>query len=160
MGIPVSLHSRPGVPGLLSPTTPYQPGAARSVCGHHTTEYHSLADGAVSSPGPGPGTVHYQWAETQLPDRRPPRVATEVASSNLQSAPAHPEAVNNFIRKELSLGHLLGPLPDTSHMPPLQINRIGVVPKGNNTGKWCLITDLSFSSGLTVNDGIDPSCAR
>ncbi len=30
-------------------------------------------------------------------------------SSNLQSAPSHPEAVNDFVRKELSLGRLLGP---------------------------------------------------
>ena len=29
--------------------------------------------------------------------------------------------------------------------PPLQINRLGVIiPKGHNTGKWRLITDLSF----------------
>ncbi len=41
-------------------------------------------------------------------------------------------------------------------MLPLQVNRIGVVPKGHNTGKWRLITDLSFPSGLSVNDGIDP----
>ncbi len=49
---------------LLSSTTPYQFGAARPVGGHHTTEYHSLADGAVSSPGPGPGAVHYRRAES------------------------------------------------------------------------------------------------
>ncbi len=78
------------------------------------------------------------------------------ARDNLQSAPAHPEAVDEFITKELALGRMVGPISDTSHMPPLQINRIGVVPKGHNTGKWRLITDLSFPKGFSVNDGIDP----
>ena len=41
-------------------------------------------------------------------------------------------------------------------LPPLQINRFGVIPKGHNTGKWRLITDLSFPTGFSVNDGIDP----
>ena len=35
------------------------------------------------------------------------------------------------------------------------MNRFGVIPKGHNSGKWRLITDLSFSPGGSVNDGID-----
>ena len=35
------------------------------------------------------------------------------------------------------------------------MNRIGVVPKGHNTGKWRLIIDLSLPRGQSVNDGID-----
>ena len=31
-----------------------------------------------------------------------------------------------------------------------------MIPKGHNTGKWRLITDLSYPSNLSVNDGIDP----
>ena len=50
---------------------------------------------------------------------------------------------------------MLGPFDSTSDLPPLQINRFGVIPKGN-TGKWRLITDLSFPHGNSVNDGIDP----
>ena len=38
----------------------------------------------------------------------------------------------------------------------LQINRMGVVPKGHTLGKWRMITDLSFPDGTSVNDGIDP----
>ena len=41
-------------------------------------------------------------------------------------------------------------------IPDLQVNRFGVMPKGHNTGKWRLITDLSFPPGASVNDGIDP----
>ena len=51
---------------------------------------------------------------------------------------------------------MLGPFQDTSTLPPLHINRFGVIPKGYNTGKWRLITDLSFPHGHSVNDGIDP----
>lgn len=31
-----------------------------------------------------------------------------------------------------------------------------MIPKGHNTEKWRLITDLSCPAGLNVNDGIDP----
>ena len=36
------------------------------------------------------------------------------------------------------------------------ISHIGIIPKGRNTGKWQLITDLSFPEGSSVNDGITP----
>ena len=32
-----------------------------------------------------------------------------------------------------------------------------MIPKGHNTGKWRLTTDLSFPEGASVNDDIDPS---
>ena len=79
------------------------------------------------------------------------------AARNLVSASLHPEAVNEFIAKELSLGRLLGPFQEDTELPQLHINRIGVVPKGHNAGKWRIITDLSFPHGQSVNDGIDPS---
>ena len=78
------------------------------------------------------------------------------AQSNLESASAHPEAVNEFIWKELSLVRLLGPFPMTSDLSSFQVNRIGVVPKGHGMGKWRLITNLSFPHGASVNDGINP----
>ena len=49
-----------------------------------------------------------------------------------------------------------GPFPSANDFPPQHINRFGVTPKGHNTGKWRLITDLYFPAGLSVNDGIDP----
>lgn len=79
------------------------------------------------------------------------------ASSNMLSACQHPKVVNEYLSKELALGRLLGPFPDPSSLPPLQINRFGVIPKGHQTGKWRLITDLSFPPDKSINDGIDPS---
>ena len=43
------------------------------------------------------------------------------------------------------------------NLPSLHINRFGVITKGHNTGKWCLITDLSYPHGQSVNDSIDSS---
>ena len=78
-------------------------------------------------------------------------------SANMLSANAHPGVVTDYIQKELSLGRMLGPFQSTDHLPPLHFNRFGVIPKGHNTGKWRLITDLSFPQGHSVNDEINPS---
>ena len=48
---------------------------------------------------------------------------------------------------------MLGPFSPSFSTPELQINRFGVIPKGQ-TGKWRLITDLSFPPDQSVNDGI------
>ena len=50
---------------------------------------------------------------------------------------------------------MLGPFPASFSPPDLQIDRFGVIPKGQS-GKWSLITDLSFPPGRSVNDGIAP----
>ncbi len=54
---------------------------------------------------------------------------------------------------------MLGPFPSTDHLPHLHISRFGVIPKGHNTGKFRLITDLSSPTGRSVNDGIDSNFA-
>ena len=79
------------------------------------------------------------------------------ASSNMVSAHLHPEVVTAYLQKQLSLGRMLGPFNSTEVQQPVHINRFGVIPKGHNTGKWRLITDLSFPHGLSVNDGINSS---
>ena len=38
----------------------------------------------------------------------------------------------------------------------VQMNRIGVVPKGQ-TGKWRLSTDLSYPPGKNMNDAVEPT---
>ena len=38
--------------------------------------------------------------------------------------------------------------------PDVHINRFGVIPKNYQQDKWRLITDLSYPSGSSVNDGI------
>ena len=79
------------------------------------------------------------------------------APENMGSARLHPEVITDYLQKERTLGRLLGPVPGSLVLPNLQINRFGVIPKGHNTGKWRLITDLSFPPGQSVNDGIDPA---
>ena len=79
------------------------------------------------------------------------------ASANMPSAIHHPQVVTNYLQDELSRGRMLGPFHSLQGLPPLHINRFGVIPKGHNTGKWRLITDLSFPHGRSVNDGIDRS---
>jgi hypothetical protein len=61
--------------------------------------------------------------------------------------------VSEYLAKELTLGRMLGPFcKSASVAAAVHINRFGVIPKGHNTGRWRLITDLR---GHSVNDGID-----
>ena len=50
------------------------------------------------------------------------------ASSNMLSTTA------DYIQQELSHGRMLGPIHSFQGLPPLHINRLGVIPKGHNTG--------------------------
>ena len=77
------------------------------------------------------------------------------ATANMPSAAAHPEVVSRYIDNELVLGRMLGPFPSDWAPPGLQISRFGVIPKGQEPGKWRLITDLSSPHGYSVNDGIE-----
>ena len=79
------------------------------------------------------------------------------ASRNMQSALDHPDVVQAYLDSECYRGRMLGPFSASSQvlLPPCHINRFGVIPKGRNTGKLRLITDLSFPPGLGVNDGND-----
>ena len=79
------------------------------------------------------------------------------ARSNMQSARQHRQIITDYLRKEQSLGRMLGPFTATEIPACTHINRFGVIPKGHNTGKWRLITDLSYPPDLSTNDGIDPS---
>ena len=75
------------------------------------------------------------------------------AKNNLQSAVAHPTVVDDYIHHELSLERISGPY-SPSMCPDVHINRFGVIPKNYQQDKWRLITDLSYPSGSSVNDGI------
>ena len=74
----------------------------------------------------------------------------------MRSALDHPEVVQQYLDKECSLGRMLGPFSaaEMSRLPVCHINRFGVIPKGHNTEKWRLITNLSFPPSGSVNDGI------
>ncbi len=78
------------------------------------------------------------------------------ATRNMESATQHPEVVAEYLRKECASSRMLGPFPSMAHLPQLHVSRFGVIPKGHNTGKFRLITDLSFPARQSVNDGIDP----
>ncbi len=78
------------------------------------------------------------------------------ASSNMHSAEERPSITTEFLASELRSGGVLGPI-DPSSAVAIQVNRFGLVPKGHHPDKWRLIVDLSFPSGGSVNDGIDPA---
>ena len=77
------------------------------------------------------------------------------ASANMPSARQHPEVIRDYLQSELAKDRMLRPFPSTQSLPPVHINRFGIIPKGHNMGKWRLLTDLSFLRGRSVNDGID-----
>ena len=80
------------------------------------------------------------------------------ANSNMMSAFQHPEPIAEYIEKELKRSRTLGPFPVGGRLQSaIQISRFGVIPKGHNEGKWRLITDLSYPTGHSVNDGINPA---
>ena len=79
------------------------------------------------------------------------------ANWNIPSAYTHPQVVHEYIQKELVDGNFIGPLPSPQlcgGQQTIHISRIRVVPKGHNTGKWQLITNLSYPPNRSVNDGI------
>ena len=67
--------------------------------------------------------------------------------------------IQQYLDMKCSLGRMLGPFreEELAVLPPCHINHFGVIPKGANTGKWRLITDLSFPPDASVNDAIDPA---
>ena len=74
------------------------------------------------------------------------------AASNCPSANEHPAVIDEYLKKEVSLGRIFGP----RQAPPLQnlhVSRFGLIPKKGNA--WQLILDLSFPVEHRVNDGID-----
>ncbi len=78
------------------------------------------------------------------------------ATCNMHSTRLRPAAISGYIADELSKGRMLGPFP-LAWKAQVHINRFGLIPKGHNTGKYRLITDLSYPSGCSVNDGISPA---
>ena len=78
------------------------------------------------------------------------------AGANMPSARDNPQIIEDYLQKELRVGNILGPFQPSDLSPSLHINRFGCIPKKHQSGKWRLITDLSFPKGNSVNDTIDP----
>ena len=76
------------------------------------------------------------------------------AGTNLLSASLNQDVVSMYIKDEVVLGRMAGPLSQKAagrvHASP-----IGVIPKGHTPGKWYLIVDLSSPAESSVNDGIN-----
>ena len=75
----------------------------------------------------------------------------------MQSAIHHPKVISDYLQNELSRCRMLGPFSKHQVPSSMHINRFGVILKGHNTGKWRLITDLSFPPKYSVSDGIEPT---
>ena len=78
------------------------------------------------------------------------------AMSNMQSARDNPRIIDDYLQAETAQGRILGPYNPNS-MPGIHTNRFGVIPKKHQPNKWRMITDLSFPTGSSVNDAIDPA---
>ena len=77
------------------------------------------------------------------------------ATRNLRSVQDHPEVVDAYLGKEVSLGRAFHfNAHSTPYLPELTTSPIGVIPKSNRPNKWRLIVDLSSPKGRSVNDGI------
>ena len=77
------------------------------------------------------------------------------AKKNMPSATDHLEVVEQYIHKEQAAGRFLGPFPPSA-FPHIHVSHFGIIPKGRAPRSWRLITDLSFPTGASVNDGISP----
>lgn len=75
-------------------------------------------------------------------------------SSNLKSAISRPEIVRQKIQTEIEAGRVAGPF-DSRPLQTLRISPLGLVPK-HEPGQFRLIHHLSYPSGDSVNDFIDP----
>ena len=73
-------------------------------------------------------------------------------ANNPISAQHNSEIVSAKISKELAAGRLAGPF-DSPPLPNFRVSPLGVVPK-KSPGEYRLIHHLSFSRGVSVNDGI------
>jgi len=57
---------------------------------------------------------------------------------------------------EMAEGRILVPINPES-VPGLHTSCFGVIPKGHSSGKWRLITNLSYPERASINDEISPT---
>ena len=86
--------------------------------------------------------------------------STSLKSStrNHPSAAANKSLVSEYIKSEVELGRLVGPLPE-DQIQLVKVSPIGLIPKPNQVGKWRLIMDLSYPRDHSVNVGISEDLA-
>jgi len=71
----------------------------------------------------------------------------------MESAYFHAAIVDDYLKTEVSLTRVVGPLPPNI-VQHGEISRFGVIPKRHQPDKWHLIVDLSYPRNHSVNDGI------
>ena len=70
------------------------------------------------------------------------------ATKNMCSVILNPQVIEEYIYQEIELdNNVIGPL-SKAMVPAAHINRLGVIPKKHQPGKWRLITELSFSEDV------------
>ena len=75
------------------------------------------------------------------------------ARRNLTGALQHPQVVEEYLATEILHHRVAGPF-NKQHLPSVQLNRFGVIPKRHQPNKWRLIVDLSYPAHHSINDGI------
>jgi len=68
----------------------------------------------------------------------------------MESAYSHAAIVNDYLKTEVSLTRVVGPLPPNI-VQHGQISRFGVIPKRHQPDKWHLIVDLSHPIATIVS---------
>ena len=77
---------------------------------------------------------------------------------NHPSASANKSLVSEYIKSEVKLGQLVGPIPE-SLTPLVKVSPIGLIPKPHQVNKWRMIVDLSHPRNHSVNAGISEELA-
>ena len=83
-------------------------------------------------------------------------VTSKTASSNMRSALENVEVVQEYPKKEVSLGLILRPVPLEMVPVGIQLSPVGIIPKSSQLGKCFLSVDLSSLNTNSVNAGIEP----
>ena len=123
----------------------------------HPTEPQRVGEDPGRPSRPGLRSLHLPRPAGRVQNRFSTRGPTlcKSASRNMESAQLHPDVVSKYLQKEGSLGRMLGPFAQGELVAQCHISRFGVIPKGHGTGKFRLITDLSFPPAGSVNDDIE-----
>ena len=93
--------------------------------------------------------LRYGWPSGRLPSMKVPTICNK----NHAGASDYPEELRRYVRKELSHGAVMGPFKKIPFRGRVGISPLSSRPKKGSTNR-CIILDLSFSEGSSVNDGM------
>ena len=93
--------------------------------------------------------LKYGWPTGRLPTMQDPSKTFK----NHKGATDHPQALKDYIHKEIEKGAVLGPFSTIPFEDKVGISPISTRPKKNSTERRVII-DLSYPQGSAVNDGM------